>query len=101
MGFDWLEGRATDERSPWGYARRLTSRLAHVRSALDLDTGGGDGDGELIAEAPALPLRMAVTESWPPHAHLSREVLGPRAVEVIQTEDAARPCPCVTTSSIW
>lgn len=88
MGFDWLEGRATEERPPWGYAKLLTSRLVHVSSALDLDTGGG----ELIAEAPALPPRMAVTESWPPNAPRSREVLGPRGVEVIQTEDAA-PLP--------
>lgn len=87
-GFDWLKGRATEERPPWRYAQLLTSRLAHVSSALDLDTGGG----ELIAEAPALPLRMAVTESWPPNAQRAREVLGPRGVEVAQTEDAA-PLP--------
>jgi hypothetical protein len=39
-GFGWLDGRATEERPPWGYARLLAGRLATVRSALDIDTGG-------------------------------------------------------------
>jgi hypothetical protein len=38
--FGWLDGRATEERPPWGYARLLAERLARVRSALDFDTGG-------------------------------------------------------------
>ncbi len=39
--FGWLDGRATEERPPWGYSRMLASRLARVASALDVDTGGG------------------------------------------------------------
>lgn len=87
-GFDWLEGRAIEGRPPWGYADLLASRLARVSSALDIDTGGG----ELIAEAPTLPRRMAVTESWPPNSQRARDLLGPRGVEVVKTEDAA-PLP--------
>ena len=59
--FDWLDGRATEERPPWGYSRLLASRLGQVGSALDIDTGGG----EVIAELPHLPPRMVVTEGWP------------------------------------
>jgi SAM-dependent methyltransferase len=86
--FAWLDGRATEERPPWGYARLLAERLGRVRSALDLDTGGG----EVVAAAPVLPERMAVTEGWPPNAERAREVLGPRGVVVVETQQGA-PLP--------
>lgn len=81
-GFGWLEGRAREERPPWGYARRLAEHLSDVGrgAALDLDTGGG----EVVAEAPALPRRMVVTEGWAPNAARARELLGPRGVEVVE-----------------
>ncbi|MEU6641716.1 methyltransferase domain-containing protein [Saccharomonospora sp. NPDC046836] len=82
-GFGWLEDRATEERPPWGYARLLADRLPRVASALDIDTGGG----EVLAELPALPARMCVTESWAPNARRAAELLGPRGVEVVQTGD--------------
>jgi hypothetical protein len=89
-GFDRLAGRATEERPPWGYARLLAARLSTVRSALDIDTGGG----EVVAEAPSLPERMCVTETWPPNAQQARELLCPRGVEVHETTDAsALPFP--------
>ncbi|WP_392426002.1 methyltransferase domain-containing protein [Barrientosiimonas humi] len=80
-GFDWLTGRATEERPPWGFARLLAQRLATVESALDLDTGGG----EVVGEAGVLPSRMVVTEAWPPNAARARKRLGPRGVEVVET----------------
>jgi hypothetical protein len=68
-GFDWLAGRATEERPPWGYARLLEERLAVVQSALDLDTGGG----EVLAEATRFPPLMCASalpgvafKSWKP-----------------------------------
>jgi SAM-dependent methyltransferase len=82
-GFGWLDGRATEERPPWGYARMLAGRLAGARAALDLDTGGG----EVLAEAPTLPPRMCVTEAWPPNAVRARALLEPRGVEVRETSD--------------
>ena len=81
--FSWLDGRATEERPPWGYARLLARRLPTVRSALDIDTGGG----EVLAEAARLPARMCVTESWAPNAARARELLGPRGVEVHVTRE--------------
>jgi SAM-dependent methyltransferase len=80
-GFGWLDGRATEERPPWGYARLLAGRLRDVRSALDVDTGGG----EIVAEMPVLPARMAVTEGWAPNAGRARRLLGPRGVEVVES----------------
>jgi SAM-dependent methyltransferase len=77
--FSWLDGRATEERPPWGYSRLLATRLVEVASAVDLDTGGG----EIIAEMPHLPPRMVVTEAWPPNLVRARHLLGPRGVEVV------------------
>jgi SAM-dependent methyltransferase len=89
-GFGWLEGRATEERPPWGYARLMATRLGSATAALDIDTGGG----EVVAEAPALPARMCVTESWPPNAARAKEILGVRGVEVHETEQGgALPFP--------
>lgn len=87
-GFGWLDGRATEERPPWGYARLLAERLATVSVALDLDTGGG----EVLDEAPRLPAAMAATESWPPNAQQAEARLGARGVRVVQTEPGA-PLP--------
>lgn len=47
--FSWLDGRATEERPPWGYARAMADRLATASASLDLQTGGG----EVLAEAGA------------------------------------------------
>lgn len=87
--FAWLDGRATEERPPWGYARLLSERLASVQSALDIDTGGG----EVVDEAGLLPPRMVVTEGWPANAQLARERLGPRGVEVVETDGSGLPLP--------
>lgn len=86
-GFGWLEGRATEERPPWGYARLLAERLAQVESALDIDTGGG----EVVAEAARLPPTMVVTEGWAPNAERARRTLGPRGVRVVPTDDGPLP----------
>jgi hypothetical protein len=86
--FGWLDGRATEDRPPWGYSRLLTSRLADVVSALDIDTGGG----EIIAEVPRLPPGMVVTEGWPPNVERARRLLSPRGVQVAPVEQG-RPLP--------
>lgn len=44
--FSWFEGRATEERPPWGYSRLLGERMAAASAGLDLQTGGGE-----VAEA--------------------------------------------------
>lgn len=88
-GFGWLDGRATEDRPPWGYARMLADRLGQVRSALDIDTGGG----EVVADAPVLPARMVVTEGWPLNARRARELLGPRGAQVVETIGGPLPFP--------
>jgi SAM-dependent methyltransferase len=83
--FDWISGRAMEERPPWGYARLLSGRLGEVGSALDIDTGGG----EVLAEAIRFPRRMVATETWPPNVQRARELLGSHGVEVVRTSDDA------------
>lgn len=80
--FDWLDGRATEQRPPWRYSRLLAARLPHSPSALDIDTGGG----EVIAEMPQLASRMVVTEGWPPNVERARVLLQPRGVAVVAVE---------------
>jgi len=87
--FGWLDGRATEERPPWGYARLLAGRLGQVRSGLDIDTGGG----EVVDEAPALPPRMVATEAWWPNARRARRRLGPRGVGVVAARADRLPLP--------
>ncbi|MEW2386343.1 methyltransferase domain-containing protein [Micromonospora sp. NPDC047707] len=86
--FAWLDGRATEERPPWGYSRLIAARLTHVASALDIDTGGG----EIIAEVRHLPPRMVVTEGWPPNVDRARGLLTPRGVIVVPVEQG-QPFP--------
>lgn len=83
-GFGWLDGRATEERPPWGYARQLAARLSQVESALDIDTGGG----EIVSEAAVLPPRTVVTEGWPPNVERARALLGPGVQVLAATADA-------------
>lgn len=79
-GFAWLDGRASEERPPWGYARVLAQRLAGVQAALDLDTGGG----EVLGEAARFPPLMCATEAWPPNARKAHERLAARGVRVVE-----------------
>jgi len=87
-GFDWLDGRATEERPPWGYAGLLAGAVAGAGVAIDLDTGGG----EVLGQCPRLAAQQHVTESWPPNAQKARQLLGPRGVRVHQTAPGA-PIP--------
>ncbi len=41
--FSWFEGRATEERPDWGYARLMGERITQARAALDIQTGGQRG----------------------------------------------------------
>ncbi|WP_436232592.1 class I SAM-dependent methyltransferase [Actinacidiphila alni] len=81
--FSWLDGRATEERPPWGYQRAMGERLARAGAALDIQTGGG----EVLAGVPKLPPLMAATESWPPNLAKATALLHPRGAVVVADED--------------
>ena len=81
--FSWLEGRATEERPVWGYARQLADRLSSVSASLDIQTGGG----EVLAEAEIFPVTAVATESWPPNVVKAARLLHPRGVVVVADPD--------------
>ncbi len=70
--FSWFEGRATEERPPWGYARLMAERMAAASAALDLQTGGG----EVLARIQQPPPVLVATESWPPNVGIAQRNLG-------------------------
>ncbi|MFF5894961.1 methyltransferase domain-containing protein [Streptomyces argenteolus] len=86
--FSWFDGRATEERPSWGYARSLADRMARARAALDLDTGGG----EVLASVPVLPALTVATESWPPNIARATALLHPRGAAVVAVREES-PLP--------
>lgn len=81
--FSWLDGRATEQRPSWGYARAMAGRMARAEAALDIQTGGG----EVLASAPALPPLTVATESWPPNVARATALLRPRGAVVVADSD--------------
>jgi SAM-dependent methyltransferase len=90
--FSWFEGRATEARPSWGYARSAADRLARATAALDIQTGGGEVLDFALSRAPKQPVLVAATEGWPPNVAKATALLGPRgAVVVASPEDAPLP----------
>jgi SAM-dependent methyltransferase len=82
--FSWFEGRATEERPPWGYAERMRERMAAVACALDIETGGG----EVLATVSRPPRVLVATESWRPNVAVAHERLAPLGVHVVAVNDS-------------
>lgn len=85
--FGWLEGRATEERPSWGYARLVAERVTTAASLLDLETGGG----ELLASVPHLPPCTVATEAWGPNVSRATARLQPRHVSVVAADGENLP----------
>ena len=81
--FSWFEGRATEERPPWGYSRLLAERMAAAHAALDIDTGGG----EVLAQIPHPPPVLVAAESWVPNLAIAQRNLAPLGASVVATDD--------------
>ncbi len=82
--FSWFDGRATEERPPWGYAHLMGERMAGAASALDVQTGGG----EVLAAVARPPALLVATESWPPNVALARARLRALGAHVVAVADA-------------
>ncbi len=92
--FSWFEGRATEERPPWGYARLLGERMSALAgmpgaAALDLQTGGG----EVLATVPSAPATLVATESWPPNIEVARRNLANLGGRVVAMDDERDDLP--------
>jgi SAM-dependent methyltransferase len=75
--FSWFDGRATEERPPWGYAGLVAARMATATAALDIQTGGG----EVLASVGVRPPLLVATEAWPANAPIARKNLGGGVVQ--------------------
>ena len=82
--FSWFDGRATEERPPWGYARLLGERMARASAALDVETGGG----EVLATVQRPPRLLVATESWPPNATVARARVRSLGAHIVMVADA-------------
>jgi SAM-dependent methyltransferase len=92
--FSWFEGRASEERPPWGYARMLGERMSALAgmpnaAALDLQTGGG----EVLATVPAAPATLVATESWLPNIEVARRNLARLGAQVVPVGDELADLP--------
>jgi SAM-dependent methyltransferase len=83
--FSWFDGRATEERPPWGYSRLMSERMAKASAALDVQTGGG----EVLAQVTAPPAVLAATESWPPNIDIATRILARLGATVVDVPDTA------------
>lgn len=88
-GFSWLDGRATEERPSWGYARRLVPRVAAADAMLDIQTGGAEVLAEVLDRATGRPSIVAATESWGPNLAIARRNLASRGGWVVDVCDDA------------
>jgi SAM-dependent methyltransferase len=92
--FSWFDGRATEERPSWGYARLLSGRIGAASAMLDIQTGGGEVLAEAVrtartAAGTARPGVLVATESWPPNLALATRALAPHGGAVVGAADDA------------
>jgi len=87
--FGWLDGRATEERPPWGYARVIGERAARAERLLDLQSGGG----EVLAGLDGWPRLLVASEGWPPNLPVAARHLRPRGGHVVAAHDDRAALP--------
>lgn len=87
--FSWFDGRATEERPPWGYHRLIADRMRSAGSVLDVQTGGAEVYAGALGSLEHPPAVVAATESWPPNLAIAREKLQPFGGTVIEAADDA------------
>lgn len=89
--FSWFNGRATEERPSWGYARLLSDRIRRSDAVLDIQTGGGEVLASAVRAARTAtgtgPAVLVATESWPPNLALAQRALAPLGGVVVGAAD--------------
>jgi SAM-dependent methyltransferase len=87
--FSWFDGRGTEERPPWGYARLMGERVRRARAVLDIQTGGGEVLAAALIGGSGVPPLLAATESWPPNVEIARRNLDPFGATMAEVPDDA------------
>jgi SAM-dependent methyltransferase len=85
--FSWFDGRASEQRTSWGYSALLADRLGRSSASLDVQTGGGEVYARALAGARRQPGLVAATESWPPNLAVARRNLARFGTEVVQVAE--------------
>jgi len=79
--FSWLDGRASEERPSWGYAKLVAQRVETARAMLDLECGGG----EMLASLARFPACLVAAEGYRPNVAVAARRLRPRGAYVVAT----------------
>jgi SAM-dependent methyltransferase len=79
--FSYLAGRMVEEALPWDYLAQAAARMDQARSALEMETGGGE---KLLGLRPHWPPRLIATEEYLPNLALARQRLEPLGVHVAE-----------------
>ncbi|HEY8600758.1 MAG TPA: class I SAM-dependent methyltransferase [Thermomicrobiales bacterium] len=84
--FSRLDGRLSEEATPWDYRALVTAALPGCAALLDMGTGGG----EFLASLAPLPPLTCATEGFAPNLPVARARLRPLgiAVSAVPPEDA-------------
>jgi hypothetical protein len=72
--FSWFDGRATEERPPWGYARMMGQRMAGAEAVLDVQTDQATAAGLHIVDLREATLR-ATFDDIGADVHFLRKVI--------------------------
>jgi hypothetical protein len=87
--FSWFDGRATEERPSWGYAKLLADRMTRASAVLDVQTGGSEVLARALEQTQRSPVRIAATESWPPNLEIARRALNRFGASLFEANDDA------------
>jgi SAM-dependent methyltransferase len=85
--FSWFDGRATEQRPSWGYARRVAGRLSTADAALDVQTGGGEVYAYAASVAARPPRLLVAAESWQPNVGVAARNLAPFGGRVVDAAE--------------
>lgn len=87
--FNWLAGRATEERPSWRYFDRVVERTIGISTLLELQAGMG----AMIGNLPSMPAFSVATEGFPPSVVVAAPRLRSRGVHLVVTSQTYPALP--------
>lgn len=87
--FDWLDGRAFEERPSWHYFDLVAARTQSVSTLLDIEVGAG----QMIADLPSVPALTVGTEGYPPNIATAAAALRTRGAHLVCPDTERQQLP--------
>jgi SAM-dependent methyltransferase len=78
--FSHLHGRMLEDQAPWSYSTRAAELMHQSSSVLDMGSGGGE---RLLKLKEHWPVKVVVTEDYPPNFRLATDRLSTYGVKVL------------------